>query len=45
MLFDGQELREIISRTPNSIELRSEQGRYCRVLPISEALDLNWISS
>ena len=32
MLFDGQELREIIARTPNEIELRNEYGRCRRIL-------------
>jgi hypothetical protein len=41
MLFDGQELREMISRTPNEIELRNEHGRCCRILSIAEALALD----
>jgi len=41
MLFDGQELREIISRTPNEIELRNEHGRCCRILSSAEALALD----
>jgi len=41
MLFDGQELREIIGRTPNAIELRNEHGRCCRLLSSSEALALD----
>ena len=41
MLFDGQELREIIGRTPNAIELRNEHGRCCRSLSSSEALALD----
>lgn len=41
MLFEGDELREIISRIPNKIELRNEYGRYCRTLSIAEALALD----
>jgi|SRR6185437_12701017 hypothetical protein len=41
MLFDGEELREIISLTPNEIELRSEHGRCYRMLSIAEALALD----
>lgn len=41
MLFDGQELREIIGLTPNPIELRNEYGRCCRILSHAEALDLD----
>jgi hypothetical protein len=41
LLFDGQELREIINRTPNEIELRNEYGRCCRTLSGAEALALN----
>ncbi|SRR5713101_4617580 len=41
MLFEGQELREIIGRTPNAIELRNEYGRCCRILSRPEALDLD----
>ena len=41
MLFDGQELREIIERTPNEIELRNEYGRCRRILSITEALALD----
>jgi hypothetical protein len=41
MLFEGQELREIISRTPNEMELRNEHGRCCRVLSNAEALALD----
>jgi hypothetical protein len=41
MLFDGQELSEIISRTPNEIELRNQQGRCCRMLSSTEALALD----
>lgn len=41
MLFVGQELRELIARTPNTIELRNERGRYCRLLSGAEALALD----
>ena len=41
MLFEGQELREIISHTPNEIELRNDHGRCCRVLSKAEALSLD----
>jgi hypothetical protein len=41
MLFDGQELRKIIARTPKAIELRNEHGRCCRLLSSAEALGLD----
>jgi hypothetical protein len=43
MLFDGHELRDMIGRTSDAIELRNEHGRCCRMLSRSEAfvLDLN----
>jgi hypothetical protein len=41
MLFERQELRDIIGRTPNEIELRNEHGRCCRVLSSAEALALD----
>ena len=43
MLFDGAELRDIIDRTPDVIELRNEHGRCCRILSSVEAraLDLD----
>jgi hypothetical protein len=41
MLFEGQELREVIDRTRNRIELRNAHGRCCRILSISEALALD----
>ncbi len=41
MLFQDQELRVIIGRTPNVIELRNEHGRCCRVLSSDEALALD----
>ena len=41
MLFEGQELRELIARTPNPIELRNAHGRRCRLLSSDEALALD----
>jgi hypothetical protein len=41
MLFERQELREVIGRTPNEIELRNEHGRCCRMLSSAEALILD----
>ncbi len=41
MLFEGQELREIIGHTPNEIELRNEHGRCCRILSSAEVLALD----
>jgi len=41
MLLEGQELRRIIERTPNEIELRNSHGRCCRVLSTAEALALD----
>jgi len=41
MLFENQELREVIGRTPNEIELRNEHGRCCRILSSAEALTLD----
>ena len=41
MLFDGLELRDIIDRTPDVIELRNEYGRCCRILSSAEALALD----
>ena len=41
MLFDGQELCEMLSRTKNQIELRNEHGRCCRLLTPSDALALD----
>ena len=41
MIFDGQKLREIISRTPGAIELRNEHGRCYRSLSSTEALGLD----
>jgi hypothetical protein len=42
MLFDGQELREIIARTPSDIELRNKHGRCHRILSRAEALALDF---
>src|SRR5579862_299674 len=41
MLFEGVELRDIIDRTPDVIELRNEHGRCCRILSSAEALTLD----
>jgi hypothetical protein len=41
MLFTEQELRDIIGRTPNEIELQNEHGRCCRFLSTAEALALD----
>jgi hypothetical protein len=41
MLFVGQELRKIVSGTPNEIELRNAHGRCCRILSSSDALALD----
>jgi len=41
MLLDGQELREVLARTENTIELRNEYGRCYRVVSKREALALN----
>jgi hypothetical protein len=41
MLFEGHELREIVDRTPNVIELRNERGRCWRILSSAEVLDLD----
>lgn len=41
MLFEGHELRDVISRTLNEIELRNEYGRCHRVLTSAEALNLD----
>jgi hypothetical protein len=41
VLFDGEELRSIISSTANVIELRNEQGRCYRMLSSAEALALD----
>jgi hypothetical protein len=41
MLYDGQELREMIGRTANQIELRNEHGRCLRMITSAEALALD----
>jgi hypothetical protein len=41
MKFYGQALGEMISHTPNVIQLRNEYGRLCRKLSSAEALELN----
>ena len=41
MMFQGEELRELIGRTTNEIELRNEYGRCCRTLSSAEALGLD----
>jgi len=41
MLIEGEELREIIGRTSNEIELRNEHGRCCRTLSSAEALAMD----
>jgi len=41
MRFIGQELRELIARTPNPIELHNSHGRRCRLLSRDEALALD----
>jgi hypothetical protein len=41
MLFDGQQLREVIRHTRNQIELRNEYGRCCGFLSSAEALALD----
>ena len=41
MLFQSQELREIIARTPNEIELHNAHGRCYRILSSADALALD----
>jgi len=41
MLFEGQQLRDLIARTPNEIELRNTHGRCYRMLSTVEALALD----
>ncbi len=41
MLFTGPELREVLSRSSNKIELRNEHGRCYRVLSNTQALQLD----
>ena len=41
MFFEGQQLRDLIARTPNEIELRNTHGRCYRMLSTVEALALD----
>jgi hypothetical protein len=41
MLFDGQELREVLGRSGDGIEIRNEYGRCHRVVSRAEALALD----
>jgi hypothetical protein len=41
MQFEGQQLRELIARTPNKIELRNTYGRCYKTLSSVEALALD----
>jgi hypothetical protein len=41
MVIDGDELRDILCRTQNQIELRNEHGRFCRMLTQKDALALD----
>jgi hypothetical protein len=41
MLFDGQQLRDIIRHARNQIELRNEYGRCCGFLSSAKALALD----
>ena len=41
MIFDGHELREIVGRTVNVIELRNDHGRCYRAVSSDEALALD----
>jgi|ERR1700722_16445952 hypothetical protein len=41
MIFDGEELREILRRTSNLMELRNNYGRCYRLLSGAEALALD----
>jgi hypothetical protein len=41
MLFEGQQLRELIARTPNEIQLRNTHGRCYRKVSTVEALTLD----
>ena len=41
MIFDGEELREILGRTSNLMELRNTYGRCYRMLSSAEALALD----
>jgi hypothetical protein len=41
MMLDGRELRDVLGRTENAIELRNEYGRQYRMLSREEALALD----
>jgi len=41
MLFEAEDLREVIGRTASMIELRNKYGRCCRLLSRDEALLLD----
>jgi hypothetical protein len=41
MLFHGGELREMLSRNSNSLELRNEHGRVIRMFSASQAMALD----
>ena len=41
MLYEGQQLRDLIAHTPNEIELRNTHGRCYRTLSTVEALALD----
>jgi|GEM_PF-4157905 len=41
MIFHGELLREVVSKTNDGIELRNEYGRCCRILFKQQALGLD----
>jgi hypothetical protein len=41
MIFDAEELRDVLSRTENAIDVRNDHGRCYRTLSSSEALALD----
>jgi hypothetical protein len=41
MIIDGEELRNILGRTDNAIELRNDHGRCVRLISSHEAIALN----
>jgi len=41
MMFDDSELRDVLARTQNPVELRNEHGRCHRILSADEARSLN----
>lgn len=41
MLFEGEELRTLIAKTPSPIELRNERGQLHRTITNDEALALD----